>query len=119
MGSSGAVRLTGGNVKSTKRDPAWSRRREAFNQPLPATFRWVETFPEAVRPVALLHRFPRIANLLARVWNDEARLHSHLDSLLTDRRNGRQGFPPDVHNELLTLRELAEGRYPATPTPSA
>ena len=106
-------------MKSTKRDPAWGRRREPFNQLLPATFRWVETFPEAVRPVALLHRFPRIANLLARVWNDEARLRLHLESLLTDRRSGRQGFPPDVHNELLTLRELAEGRYPATPTPSA
>jgi hypothetical protein len=105
-------------VKSTKRDPAWNRRREAFNQPLPATFRWAETFPEAVRPVALLQRFPRIANLLARVWNDEARLRGHLEALLVDRRGGRAGFPPEVHSELLTLRELAEGRYPASTSTS-
>ena len=103
-------------MKSTKRDPAWSRRREAFNQPLPATFRWAESFPEGVRPVALLQRFPRIANLLARIWSDEARLRSQLEGLLVDPRSGRRGFPPDVHNELLTLRELAEGRYPATPS---
>ena len=101
-------------MKSTKRDPAWSRRREPFNQPLPATFRWADSFPEAVRPVALLQRFPRIANLLARVWNDEVRLRTQLEALLVDRRSGRAGFPPDVHNELLTLRELAEGRYPAS-----
>jgi len=96
------------------RDPAWSRRKEPLNHPLPATARWVEGFPEAVRPVALLQRFPRIANLLARAWNDEARLRAHLEALLVDRRRGRRGFPPDVHNELLTLRDLAEGRYPAT-----
>ena len=101
-------------VSSSMRDPRWSRRAEPLNHPLPATFRWIESFPEAVRPIALLQRFPRIANLLARTWNDSARLHRYLESLLVDRRRGRQGFPPDVYNELLTLRELAEGRYPAT-----
>lgn len=105
-------------MKSTKRDPAWSRRREPLNQPLPSTFRWAESFPEAVRPIALLQRFPRIANLLARAWDDEVLLRSQLEALLVDRRSGRAGFPPDVHNELLTLRELAEGRYPASTSPS-
>jgi hypothetical protein len=100
------------------RDPAWRRRREPLNHPLPATFRWAEGFPEAVRPVALLQRFPRIANLLARAWNDHRQLSAQLEALLVDRRPGRQGFPPDVHNELLTLRDIAEGRYPATNSPS-
>jgi len=100
-------------VHSSLRDPKWSRRSEPLNHPLPATSRWVASFPEAVQPVALLQRFPRIANLLARVWNDNDLLHRHLDSLLVDRRQGRRGFPPDVYNELLTLREFAEGRYPA------
>ena len=95
------------------RDPKWNRRAEPLNHPLPATFRWVESFPEAVRPIALMQRFPRIANLLARAWNDSARLHRQFESLLTDHRPGRQGFPPEVYNELLMLRDLAEGRYPA------
>jgi len=95
------------------RDPKWSRRAEPLNDVLPATFRWVDGFPDAVRPVALLQHFPRIANVLARTWADSARLHRQLESLLVDHRRGRQGFPPEVYNELLTLRELAEGRYPA------
>lgn len=106
-------------MASPMRDPKWNRRAEPLNHALPATFRWVESFPDAVRPVALLQRYPRIANLLARTWTDSARLHRHLESLLVDHRRGRQGFPPEVYNELLTLRELAEGRYPATGTVSA
>ena len=101
-------------MESSNRDPRADRRREQFNQPLPATLRWVETFPEAIRPSALLERFPRIANALARAWNDREQLHADLDQLLVDRRPGRQGFPPDVYNELLTLRDVAEGRFPAT-----
>lgn len=101
-------------MRLSTRDPKWSRRAEPLNHVLPSTSRWVEGFPEAVRPVALVQRFPRIANLLARTWNDSALLHRQLESLLVDHRRGRQGFPPEVYNELLTLRELAEGRYPAT-----
>ena len=101
------------------RDPKWNRRAEPLNHPLPATFRWAEAFPDTVQPVALLQRFPRIANLLARTWNDDKRLRSELESLLVDRRSGRAGFPPDVYNELLTLRDIAEGRHPAASSVSA
>jgi hypothetical protein len=104
---------------NTMRDPKWNRRAEPLNQPLPATYRWAEAFPDAVQPVALLQRFPRIANLLARTWNDDKRLRSQLEGLLVDQRRGRAGFPPDVYNELLTLREIAEGRYPAASSVSA
>jgi hypothetical protein len=100
-------------VDSSERDPRANRRREPFNQPLPATRRWVASLPEAIRPVALLEKFPRIANALARAWDDREQLHTELDRLLVDRRPGRRGFPPDVYNELLTLREIAEGRFPA------
>lgn len=101
-------------VDSSDRDPKANRRREPFNQPLPGTLRWVESFPEAIRPNALLERFPRIANALARAWNDREQLRMELDQLLVDRRTGRRGFPPDVYNELLTLRDVAEGRFPGT-----
>jgi hypothetical protein len=56
-------------------------------------------------PVALLQQFPRIANGLARMWGDKAALRQYLDELLIDRRGGRRGFPPEVHHELMMLRE--------------
>ncbi|HET9763575.1 MAG TPA: hypothetical protein VFR50_08680 [Casimicrobiaceae bacterium] len=101
-------------LDSSERDPKANRRREPFNQPLPGTLRWVESFPEAIRPNAVLDKFPRIANALARAWNDREQLRMELDQLLVDRRTGRRGFPPDVYNELLTLRDVAEGRFPGT-----
>jgi len=100
-------------MESTDRDPKANRRREPFNQPLPGTLRWVDSFPEAIRPNALLERFPRIANALSRAWNDREQIQMELDQLLVDRRPGRRGFPPDVYNELLTLRDIVEGRFPA------
>ena len=71
-----------------------------------------------VQPRALLQSLPRIANALARLWQDNVRLRLYLDELLIDRRGGRRGFPPEIHNELLVLREYCEGRYPGG-TPSA
>jgi hypothetical protein len=65
-----------------------------------------------VQPLALLERLPRIANILARLWQDNIGLRLYLDDLLVDRRGGRSGFPPEIHNELLVLREYREGRYP-------
>jgi hypothetical protein len=86
------------------------RRAHPLNQPLPATVRWASNFPDGIRPFALLKQFPRIANMLARTWTDQPALESYLESLLTDRRGGRRGFPPEVLNELLTLRYIAETR---------
>jgi hypothetical protein len=68
--------------------------------------------PAEVRPVALLRQFPRIANVVARAWNDAAEIQAVLDDLLIDRRGGRQGFPLDVTEELLVLRDYYQGRYP-------
>ena len=65
-----------------------------------------------IQPRALLQKLPRIANALARLWQDDVRLRLFLDELLIDRRRGRHGFPPEIHNELLVLREYCEGRYP-------
>jgi len=86
-------------------DPRDRRWQQPLDQKLPATARWAARLPSDVQPLALLQRFPRIANDLARVWHDEIELQLHLDDLLTDRRGGRQGFPPEIHQELLMLRE--------------
>ena len=65
-----------------------------------------------VRPIALIQGFPRIANTMARLWHDDIGLRRYLEDLLNDRRGGRRGFPPEIHHEVLVLREYYEGRYP-------
>ena len=86
---------------------------QPLNSHLPATARWVESLPAEVRPLALIQGFPRIANALARLWQDPIALRRYLDDLLHDRRGGRRGFPPEIHHEVQILREYCEDRYPA------
>ena len=68
--------------------------------------------PDEVQPLALLQSLPRIANTIAHLWHDDAALRAYLDELLVDQRGGRRGFPPEIQNELLILREYCEGRFP-------
>ena|SRR5664279_4855638 len=89
---------------------------QPFDQPLPTTARWVANLPDEVQPLALLQRLPRIANRLARLWEDDEALPIYFDDLLVDRRGGRQGFPPDIHHELLVLWEYWKGRQTAAPS---
>jgi hypothetical protein len=93
-------------------DPRNRRWKQPIDQELPATARWAASLPMEVQPLALLQRIPRIANALAHVWDDHSGRLRYLDDLLVDRRGGRRGFPPDIHQELLMLREYCEGRYP-------
>jgi hypothetical protein len=104
-------------VSSLSRDRK-RRRPQPLNQQLPTAAKWAASLPVEVQPRALLQTLPRIANALARVWHDKTKLQLYLDHLLVDRRGGRRGFPPEIHNELLVLREYCEGRYPGAP-PSA
>jgi hypothetical protein len=90
------------------------RRPQPLNQLLPATAKWAATLPAEVQPLTLLQRLPRIANALARLWRDGARLRAYFDELLVDRRGGRHGFTPEIQNELMILREYREGRYPGS-----
>ena len=57
-------------------------------------------------PNALLAKFPRIANLLAVLWEDPNSLRRYLDDLLVDKRGNRQGFPLDILRELFALARL-------------
>ena len=82
------------------------------NELLKPTFRWTATLPRSVQPLALMRRFPRIANQLAAVWSDTPSVRSYLDSLLVDDRGNRQGFPPDVLREMLSLRLYHENLHP-------
>ena len=91
------------------------RRPQPLNQLLPATAKWAAGLPVEVQPLTLLQRLPRIANAIARLWRDNVRLRLYLDELLVDRRGARHGFTPEIHNEIMILREYREGRYPGSP----
>jgi hypothetical protein len=71
----------------------------------PSSVRWMESLPVDVRPKALAASFPRIVNMLARLWSGAAAFSEYLSELQVDRRGGRKGFPLDVLKELHTLRE--------------
>jgi len=73
---------------------------------------WAESLPEALCPLHLCARHPRIANRLALCAADATLTNRYLDSLLTDRRGGRSGFTPDVAQELKRLRADAIRRLP-------
>ena len=87
-------------------EPDWNVRRKAtpLNDLLNPTLRWAASLPPAIRPLALMNRFPRLANLVAASWKEPLSFRACLDDLLTDRRGGRQGLPADVRDELDNLR---------------
>lgn len=85
------------------------RRGAPVDRLLPTTIAWAQRLPSDLRPIALLDRYARIANLLAAMWADPRAFDAYMDSLLTDKRGNRQGFPPEVARELATLA-LAHSR---------
>ena len=71
---------------------------------------WLLALPAPLRPQNLSLQFPRIVNALAEAWPEPERCRAALDGLLCDGRKGRQGFPPEVHQELVALRSRLEER---------
>lgn len=97
----------------------WTKRRtaEPANGLLKPTFTWASTLPLDVQPRALLFKFPRIANLIAALWQDPNSLRRYVDDLLVDKRGSRQGFPLDVLRELFRLRAHYDELHPASARP--
>jgi hypothetical protein len=73
------------------------------NIPLPRTLKWADELPPRVKPFALMRHFPRIANMIAAAWDDLVQFETYMNSLLTDKRGARKGFPTDVIAELGAL----------------
>lgn len=75
-------------------------------QQLPAmnSARLAELFRDAPEkyPYRLEARFARIVNRIAELWLTP-QLEHYFNDLLVDRRGGRQGFPPEIMRELMTL----------------
>ncbi len=93
------------------------RTSEPANGLLKPTFAWAATLPIDIQPRTLLYKFPRIANLIAAMWQDPNSLRRYVDDLLVDSRGNRQGFPLEVLRELFKLRALrriAPRRFPGT-----
>ena len=85
----------------------WLRHRKAnpVNHVLPVSERWLDQLPLEVCPRELARHFPRIVNLIALQWNDPDGCSAYFEALFVDRRGARQGFPVEVHRDLLRLRE--------------
>lgn len=69
---------------------------------------WLLSLPPGLRPEKLSSQFPRIANALAAVWHEPGECQAVLDRLLGDERKGRGGFSPQVHDELVALRDWTQ-----------
>lgn len=89
------------------------RRQMPSAEPLPLTFKWMAKLPRSVQPLALFRQYPRIANLMAGMWQDPESFRPYLHDLLTDRRGHRKGFPQEILQELVVLRVHYEDVYPA------
>jgi len=70
-----------------------------------ATLQWILKLPPHVQPRHLQVRYPRIANRLAAEWDHIAVCETYFESLLTDKRGGRKGFPLAVAQEIAGLRD--------------
>ena len=79
---------------------------------LGATTLWMAELPQAVRPVNLARKFPRIANSIAELWRRVARCEEYLDTLVVDLRGDRMGFPSEVAQELTALRSYFAELHP-------
>ena len=69
---------------------------------------WLISLPASLRPQKLSAQFPRIANALAQAWQEPNEFQAALDKLLDDGRNGRSGFPREVYNELMAMRDWTQ-----------
>jgi len=89
------------------------RRGNPADEPLPLTVTWAAKLPPDVRPMVTLRTFGRIGNALAASWTDPAAFLRYIDELFVDRRGNRQGFPPEVMEELFALRAYFEELHPS------
>lgn len=69
------------------------------------TFKWLATLPAQVRPMATARQYARIVNRIGDLWAHCEFTRLYFQSLLIDRRPGREGFPSVVRHELEILQE--------------
>ena len=99
------IDLTGPKTFRTP-DRTHLRKADPYDMLLNSTLRWAANLPREVMPRALMEKFPRLANLVAANSKESLSFHLCLDSLLVDRRGGRQGLSAEVLEELARLRKF-------------
>ena len=110
FGDHNAEQTTGQEAKSDlpelPDEPDWKTRRKAapFNKLLGPTLQWAKDLPPDVIPVALMARYPRVANMVAVRSKEGSGFHDYLVDLLVGRRGGRKGFSSDIVDEIEHLR---------------
>lgn len=71
---------------------------------------WILALHPSIRPHALARQFPRIANILATLWERPVVFDARLDEYMLDDRGTRQGFPFDVAMDLANLKNVSRMR---------
>jgi len=97
---------------SPEESPQAALRRQnttTVNRLLSSTIDWLVALPPNVRPLALVTKYPRLANRIAQEWREPSACRKDFDDLVYDKRGTRQGFPPDVYVDLLGLRDYYYG----------
>jgi tankyrase len=61
-------------------------------------------------PYALEEHFDRILIMIEQLW-DTPEIHDYFSGLIIDSRGGRRGFPKDVMEDILRLRQVRQSHY--------
>jgi hypothetical protein len=120
-------KLFGGKPKSAKRPvrrvkddmpsfvPKGARPQPTDNSPearaAHAMELWLEQIPADLRPYLLMDAFPQVAAEIVSVWYQPVNCNRYFDQLLIASREGRQGFPPVIGEELLSLSAFYKEKY--------
>jgi hypothetical protein len=70
---------------------------------------YFRALPGLKYPQALVDEFPRIANKIVELKDDKKKLREYFDTLASDMRGGRKGFPFSVLMNVQDLREVMVG----------
>lgn len=74
---------------------------------------WLANLDPDLRPYHLCENYPKIARQILALWGQAPQCNAYLDQLLIAKREGRQGFPPAVAQELLALSAYYKEKYAA------
>jgi hypothetical protein len=70
--------------------------------------KFLAALPAELRPLKLGEKYPRIVNTLALLRAEPTSFRAYFNDLFVDTRGDRQGFPPDVADELARLKRFFE-----------
>lgn len=96
---------TGSFIKAEAAGHTWERRspRPEDDSVLGHTHNWLNALPMGIRPVHLQQEFPRIANDLARLWQERQVIDLYFEEKEFSPREDRCGFSPIIKEELLAM----------------